>query len=99
MVFQASASAGRVVDSFGGFTKVGCGKSASLLGKVIGSFALGFTSPKRTLATASAPRLPGYHASRMPATWPAHGIVTGLPVSSTTIVYGFAAATLAIKSS
>ena len=41
---------------------VGCGRSASLTGKVTGSLPLGLTSPNRTLATASDPRLPAYQA-------------------------------------
>ena len=59
----------------------------------MGSLALGFTSPKKTLATASAPLLPAYQASTTPLTWSSQGIVTAVPVSSTTMVCGFAAAT------
>src|SRR3954469_19822374 len=45
------------------------------------------------LPTALAPSLPANQASRTAAVLSTHGIVTGLPVSSTTIVCGFAAAT------
>ena len=65
----------------------------------MGSFALGFTLPKRTLATASAPLLPAYQASSTPPTLSIHGISTAVPVSSTTIVRGLAAATCSINAS
>src|SRR5580700_1601425 len=82
-----------------GFTKCGCGKSTSFWGNVIGSFALGFTSPLKMFTTASAPLLPPYHASKTAPTLSSHGMVTAVPVSSTTIVFGFAAATCSINSS
>src|ERR1039458_575116 len=44
-------------------------------------------------AIASAPRIPGYQISRTPLTLSIQGMVTGPPVSSTTIVCGLAAAT------
>ena len=73
----------------------GCGRSASLLAKVTGSFPHGFASPKRRFASASAPRMPGNQISMTPLTCSLHGMATGPPVSSTTIVRGFAAATAA----
>src|ERR1035438_6686486 len=69
------------------------GVPASDLAKVSGSLAVGFTSPKRMLAMASAPRMPGYQASIAALTWPIQGMVTAPPVSSTTMVCGVAAAT------
>ena len=65
----------------------------------MGSLALGFTSPNRILATASAPLLPPYQASSTALTWSIHGMVTAVPVSSTTMVRGFAAATCSISAS
>src|ERR1700688_922324 len=82
-----------------GITSRGCGKSASLRGKVIGNLALGFSSPNRMLATASAPLLPAYHASSTPLTLSIHGMVTAVPDSRTTIVRGFAEATWSIIAS
>src|SRR5438067_1607872 len=85
------------MDSGPGLTTVGCGRSASLLGNVTGSLALGLTSPKRMLATASEPALPANQASRIALTWPTQGMVTGPPDSTTTTVCGLAAATLAMR--
>src|SRR5580700_1716761 len=82
-----------------GWVSFGCGNSASLFGKVIGNFALGFASPFKMSTTASAPLLPPYHASKTAPTLSSHGMVTAVPVSSTTIVFGFAAATASINSS
>src|ERR1700692_2661390 len=82
-----------------GITSRGCGKSSSLRGKVMGNLALGFTSPKRMLATASAPLLPAYHASSTPLTLSIQGMVTAVPDSITTIVCGFAEATWSIIAS
>src|ERR1700730_12994370 len=65
----------------------------------MGNLALGFTSPKRMLATASAPLLPAYHASTTPLTLSIHGMVTAVPDSSTTMVRGFAEATWSIIAS
>src|SRR5208337_871281 len=45
------------------------------------------------LAMASAPRIPGYQASSTALTLSIQGMVTGPPVSKTTMVCGFAAAT------
>ena len=78
---------------------VRCGRSFSESGKVLGSLPLGFTEPKRILPTASAPALPPNQASRIAAGASTQGIVTGLPVSSTTMVWGLAFATAAISSS
>jgi len=47
----------------------------------------------------SPPFAPGYHASKTAAVASSHGIDTGLPVSNTTIVLGFAAVTAAISAS
>ena len=63
-----------------------CGRSLTLSGNVMGSLALGLTSPKRMLATASAPLLPAYQASSTPLTLSIQGMVTAVPVSSTTMV-------------
>ena len=65
----------------------------------MGSLALGLTSPKRMLATASAPLLPAYQASRMAETLSTQGMVTAVPVSSTTMVWGLAAATASMRAS
>src|ERR1700730_389924 len=65
----------------------------------MGNLAPGFTSPKRTLATASAPLLPAYHASSTPLTLSIHGIFTAVPDSITTMVRGFAEATWSIIAS
>ncbi len=59
----------------------------------MGSLAVGLTSPKKMLATASAPLLPAYQASSTAHTLSSQGMVTAVPVSSTTIVCGLAAAT------
>src|ERR1035438_5924440 len=75
------------------------GKSASLLAKVTGSLADGFTSPNRTLAIASPPPIPGNHADTIPPTLSDHGMLTGPPVSSTTMVCGLAATTAFTRSS
>src|SRR5271165_5805574 len=83
----------------GGLITVVCGRSATLRGNVMGSLALGFTSPNKMFATASAPLLPAYQTSRTALTLSIHGMVTAVPVSNTTIVLGLAAATCAIKSS
>src|SRR6201999_928925 len=72
---------------------------ASLRGNVMGSLALGFTLPKRTLATASSPLLQAYQASRTQPTLSIHGMRTAVPVSSTTTVRGLAAATCSINAS
>ena len=68
------------------------GMSSSRRGNVTVSFPDGSTSPNSVRAIASPPPLPGYQASSTARTRPAHGIVTGPPVSNTTIVFGFAAA-------
>ncbi len=48
---------------------------------------------------ASPPSAPGYQASTTPETLSIQGISTGLPVSSTTMVCGLAAATASIRAS
>ena len=73
---------------------VGCGKSASLSGKVMGNLALGIHIAKQHIGDcirAAAACVPGFQDA---LTCSAQGMVTGLPVSSTTIVCGLAAATL-----
>ena len=45
---------------------------------------------RTTFAIASPPRIPGYQASSTALTLSIHGMLTGPPVSSTTIVCGFA---------
>src|SRR5580704_6125873 len=98
-MFESSATrwlkSGR--DPGGGCTRFGWGRSASLLGKVTASLPVGFTDPVKMFASASAPRIPGYQASTTPATLSIQGIVAGLLVSSTTMVFGLAAATASIK--
>jgi len=75
------------------------GASASDAGNVIGSRPEKFTSPYSNWASAVPCWSPGYHASMTPLTWLNHGIVTAVPVSSTTIVFGLAAATAEISAS
>jgi hypothetical protein len=77
----------------------GWGKSASDFGKVAGSLALGLTSRKRILASASSPLTPGYQISIAAPTSAIHGIAAGPPVSITTMVRGFAAAAAFTRSS
>ncbi len=48
---------------------------------------------------ASPPSAPGYQASSTPCTLSSQGISTGLPVSSTTMVCGLAAATASMRAS
>src|SRR5436190_1955085 len=50
-------------------------------------------------AIAWPPASPGYHASRMVLTLLSHGMATGLPVSSTTMVFGLAETTASISAS
>ncbi len=61
------------------------------------SLPLGLTSPVSRFASASAPRIPGYHASITPAILSIQGMVAGLPVSRTTIVFALADATVSIS--
>src|SRR5580692_7675558 len=86
-------------DSGGGCVMVGCGRSASLFGKVLGSLPEGLTEPNRTLPSALAPSEPAYHASTMAAGASTQGMVTGEPLSITTMVWGLAAATAAMSAS
>src|SRR2546423_15161522 len=72
------------------------GRSAWDFGNVWGSFPDGFTSPNRSAAIALPSSWPGNHACITLFTWPSHGISIGPPVSSTTIVLGFAPATALI---
>jgi len=77
---------------------IGMRQVASLLAKLITVLADGFTSPNRMLATASAPRMPGtgfQHGAGLVN----HGMDTGPPVSSTTMVCELAAATAATSAS
>src|SRR5579859_6013640 len=71
----------------------------SLAGKVMGSFPEGLKSPKRTAATALPSSDPGYQASRMAGTLFTHGIRTGDPLLTTTMVLGCAATTCSINES
>ena len=48
---------------------------------------------------ARAPSCPGYQAARIAFTWGSQGMATGLPVSSTTIVFGLAAPTASMRAS
>ena len=69
-----------------------------LSGNVTGSFPPGLALPSNRSAVAIPPVCPGYHISRIDLTDEAHGIRTGSPVLSTTIVFGFAAETAVIRS-
>ena len=77
----------------------GCGRSFSLFANVTGSLPDGFTLPNRMFAMAGPPPMPGNHAASTPLTFAIHGMLTGPPVSSTTIVCGLAAATAATSAS
>src|SRR5919108_4867209 len=66
-------------------------------GNVTGSLPPGSTSPNSTDAIAVPSSWPGYQPSITPLTWLSHGISTGPPVLSTTIVFGFARATASIS--
>src|SRR5690606_7019969 len=70
-----------------------------LAGKVIGRRPAGLTVPARTSAIACPPAWPEYHACTIALTLSRHGIDTGLPVSSTTIVFALALATASITAS
>src|SRR5262245_35041826 len=85
--------------SFSSPGSVGRGVSARLAGHVIGVRPEGLTLPERTSAIAVAPACPGYHACTIAFTLSRHGMDTGLPVSSTTIVLGLARATASITAS
>src|SRR6266568_50663 len=76
---------------------VNAGTSARLFGNVTGRLPDGFTSPNSSAAMALPSCWPGYQFSSTPATEPSHGMVTAEPVLSTTIVFGFAAATWEIS--
>ncbi len=69
----------------------------SEVGNVTVKWPDGSVSPNRTLAIAVPSSCPGYPASSTPFTDASHGIVTADPVLSTTIVFGFAAATAEIS--
>ena len=77
----------------------GRGVWARSAGKVTGSRPDGLTAPVRTSAIAWPPAWPGYQAWTIARTLSRHGIATGLPVSSTTIVFGLADATASITAS
>ena len=66
---------------------------------VSGSLPDGLTSPNKIRASARPPSWPGYHAWSMARTFSRHGMATGLPVSSTTIVLGLADATASMTAS
>ncbi|CFE48793.1 Uncharacterised protein [Mycobacterium tuberculosis] len=66
---------------------------------MIGSRPEGFTCPVTISATAWPPAWPGYQACMMAFTESRQGMVTGLPVSSTTTVFALADATAAISAS
>ena len=67
--------------------------SASLRGKVTGSFPEGLTSPNRTSARALPCSWPLYQLSSTAGTRSSQGIKAGPPVASTTMVRGLATAT------
>ena len=75
------------------------GTSASRLGNVIGSLPAGLASPNSSAATALPSSSPGYHACRIAGTLSAHGISTGPPLLTTTMVRGLAATTACTSSS
>jgi hypothetical protein len=60
---------------------------------VIGKRPEGFALPDSTSAMAHPPTFPEYQACTMAGALSFHGISTGLPVCSTTTVFGFAAIT------
>src|SRR5436305_14816701 len=64
------------------------GVSESFFGNVNGNLPDGSTSPNSSAAAALPSCSPGYHISSTPRTLASHGIDTGLPVCSTTIVCG-----------
>jgi hypothetical protein len=66
---------------------------------VIGRRPDGFTLPVSTSAIAWPPACPGYQACTIALTLFRHGIDTGLPVSSTTMVFGFAVASASMSAS
>src|SRR5579863_9539130 len=68
------------------------------VGKVTGRWPLGSVWPNRTAASAVPLLSPGYQASTTEATWFSHGMATGAPASTTTTVFGLAAATAEISS-
>ena len=68
-------------------------------GKVVGSLPDGFSSPRSSAASARPNSWPGYQAWSTAGTRSSHGIATGLPALSTTIVRGLAAATASTSSS
>src|SRR5215475_7552885 len=70
-----------------------------LLGKVTGSLPEGFAVPKISAAIALPTSWPGYQLANTPATEFSHGMTTGPPLLSTTMVFGFAAATCWISDS
>ena len=57
----------------------------------------GSAAPNSSAAIAVPSSWPGYQASSTPLTEESHGMVTAEPVFSTTIVFGFAAATAEIR--
>src|SRR4051794_11549599 len=75
------------------------GPWASVAGNVAGRRPDGLTSPNSSAAIASPFCWPGYQASKIPATLLRQGVSVGPPVSSTTTVFGLAAATAWISAS
>src|SRR3954447_15185121 len=69
------------------------GTSPSEAGNVTGSLPDGLTSPNSSEAMAVPYSWPGYQLSMIPRTDEAHGMVTAEPLSTTTTVFGLAAAT------
>src|ERR1700728_3191599 len=78
---------------------VDAGTSDSEVGNVTVRCPDGSVLPNSSDAIAVPSFWPGYQASSRPLTDDSHGIVTAEPLFSTTIVFGFAAATAAIRSS
>src|SRR5215472_3039309 len=75
------------------------GRSAVDWGNVTGRCPEGSASPNSSAASAGPCCTPGYQASRTLLTWLSHGIRAALPVSSTTMVLGLAAATAEMSAS
>src|SRR3954471_18992705 len=71
--------------------------SVTFFGQVIDECPPGLARPSRTRAVAVPPSWPANHISSTLLTFGNHGISTGLPVSMTTIVFGFAAETALIR--
>src|ERR1700733_15303894 len=82
----------------GNWAGVDAGTCERSVGKVTGRWPLGLVWPNSTEASAGPLLSPGYQASSTEETWLSHGMATGAPASTTTTVWGLAAATAEISS-